>query len=357
MEYSQESRYLRPGEHTAGIRNLMLFYNGHYESHAGIWKKDDFVPYISYVDESGRPREWFFDGALFLAKWSFAFRGYEGYPVGDERSNNLEDWRWYLDKTFGEAGDLAELNKAVEDVAVQLNDPGYKMKVVIMIPYPDPSQHEFGELAGSGPLSFDYRRVAPEEAHRNKQLALKWYVGQLLKRWDEADLPRLELSALYWMNEAVHQSVPQEEELIGWTRDLIHDAGLKFFWIPYFNAENYGKWKELGFDAAVLQPNHFFTETGADRIQVTADMAAKAGMGLEMEVDYRVFGEDGAFRGKYLNYLNGGVEYGFAGDVFRGYYQDVKLLAAAAYNEDPAKRAIYDMTYRFVKGTYVSTNS
>ena len=80
-------------------------------------------------------------------------------------------------------------------------------------------------------------------------------------------------------------------------------------------------------------------------------------MGLEIEVDSRAFEEDGAFRAKYLTYLNGGVEYGYAGDVFRGYYQDVKLLAAAANNEDPEKRAIYDMTYRFVKGTYARMNS
>lgn len=342
-----ETEYLKPGEQTAGIRDLILFYNGHYESNAGVWKKEEFVPYISYVDRNGVPQEWLFNGALFLAKWSQNFNGYE---ESHDRPSNKEDWQWILEKTF--ESDLPALNEAVGETARLLGDEGYQFKVVLMIPYPAPNQKEFGSLDGERVLLFDHSVVSPEEAQRNKKAAVQWYVDQLMERWDKKDLPHLKLAGLYWMNEAVNQQVPGEEELIGWTGGLVHKLGLKYFWIPYFNAAMYWKWKELGFDAAALQPNHFFSNTTAERVKVAADMARQAGMGVEIEVDSRVFDLNGGFRPKYPNYLNGGLEYGYAGDVFRGYYQDVKLLAQAAYSSDASNREVYEWTYQFIKGGY-----
>jgi len=349
MEHTEEGlgQFMQPGVHTDGIRNLILFYNGHYESNAGVWKKETFIPYVSYVDKELKPKEWLFDGGLFLAKWSNKFHGYEE----SEHPTDLEDWLWYLDKSFAEDGDLSELNRAIIEVGEVLGDQDYKMKVVLMIPYPAPNQAEFGEVNGES-LSFDHSVVIPDVAHANKKKALRWYIDELMKRWNEAAYSRLSLAGLYWMNETVNQSVPQEEELIQHTSSMVHALNLKFFWIPYFNASLYWKWKELGFDAAVLQPNHFFTATNASRIEETAALARKSGMGVEMEVDYRVFESDGSYRQKYINYLDGGINYGFAGNVFRGYYQDVKLLASAAASNDPVKREIYDWTCRFIQGTY-----
>lgn len=38
--------------------------------------------------------------------------------------------------------------------------------------------------------------------------------------------------------------------------------------------------------------------------------------------------------------------------MFRAYYQDVRTFEKAAYSSDPHKRMVYDLIYRFVKGTY-----
>ncbi|WP_339208603.1 DUF4855 domain-containing protein [Paenibacillus sp. FSL K6-3182] len=350
MERSDSGAFLRSGEQTAGINNLMLFYNGHYKNDAGVWRKEQFIPYISYIDAEGKPLEWLFDGALFLAKWSHSSNGFE---ESEEHPNDEKDWKWYLEKTFAESGELSALNEAMEEVAVKLADPEHKMKVVLMIPYPAPNQQNFGAISDdNNSLCFDHTIVSAVEATRNKQKALEWYIGQLLERWERADLPFLELKALYWMNEAVNTSVPYEEGLIGWTGDMVRAKGLKFFWIPYYRASLYWKWKELGFDAAAMQPNHFFTKTGESRVGIAANMAKQAGMGVEIEVDSRVFESDGDFRAKYENYLAGGARYGYSGEVFKGYYQDVKLLFDAAYAEEPEKRDIYDLTYQFIKGRY-----
>jgi len=341
--------FMRAGEQTAGINNLVLFYNGHYKNNAGIWTTEQFLPYVSYLDEQGKAKDWFYDGCLFLAKWSHRFHGYEE----SENPNDLEDWIWYLDKTFGDGGDLSKLNQAVTLAGEQLGDQDTKMKVVIMIPYPDPRQKAFGVLDGAGSLCFSPELVSPEEAHANKQQAVRWYVDQVWERWQEnaAQYSRLELSALYWMNEAVRAAVPFENDLVRYTGDLVHDKGLKYFFIPWFKAEQYEKWEELGFDAAILQPNHFFGDSEASRIEETAHLARKAGMGVEIEVDPRAF-QNPKFEQKYIDYLNGAVDFGYEKDVFKGYYQDVKFLEMASRSSDPEQRKFYDWTFEFVKGTY-----
>ncbi|WP_409344523.1 DUF4855 domain-containing protein [Paenibacillus sp. MBLB4367] len=342
------SDYLRSGEQTGGIRNLMLFYNGHYENGAGVWKKGKFLPYVAYLNPEGEPLEWLFDGGLFLAKWSFARHGFEE----SHDPTDMRDWLWYLDKTFAPGGDLAELNAAVAEAGEKLGDAGYRMKVVLMIPYPAPNQALFGELDGRM-LCFDHAAAGPEEAQRNKRHALDWYVAELANRWRMAGFNRLRLSGLYWMNEAVRRDVPGEEELVRYAGELVHNLQLRYFWIPYFRAEAFESWAGYGFDAAVLQPNHFFSETTDEgRIAESAQLAKQAGMGVEVEVDFRIWEAGGKFRRKYLDYLNGGLKHGFDGDVFRGYYQDVDLMAASAYSKDPARREAYDWTYRFVKGKF-----
>ena len=38
--------YQAPGEETAGIRNLVLIYNGYYEQNRGNWTLEEFLPYL-----------------------------------------------------------------------------------------------------------------------------------------------------------------------------------------------------------------------------------------------------------------------------------------------------------------------
>ncbi|MCU6340170.1 DUF4855 domain-containing protein, partial [Enterobacter quasiroggenkampii] len=96
--------YLKPGNDTAGIRNLWLMYNGMYDNNRGNWTKEKLMPYVSYVDNNGEPTDWMYDGTLVLGLRTPDFQRDFGY------SANLEDWKWYLDKTFKPGGDLSALN-------------------------------------------------------------------------------------------------------------------------------------------------------------------------------------------------------------------------------------------------------
>lgn len=341
--------YLQAGKDTSGIKDLVLLYNGWYEQDRGNWKKEDIIPYISYVDEEGTPQDWLFDGVLYLGLRTPEQRDFHNPVI----PTVMSDWQWYLDKTFAKNGDMSALNEAAQEVGEKLNQPGHKVKVVLMIPYASQHQSDFGDVDGDGiSENFKCSDVGVDTAFANRKKAVLWYIGAVLEKWRKANFLHLELTGLYWVSEGLSYNVPKEKEFLQYTSQLVHKHHLKFFWIPYFLGNRDFSWKELGFDAAVTQPNHFFNETDVTRIQDTADLAQKYGMGVEIELDERINSKDPVFFQKYLDYLNGGVDFGYMKDSFKGYYQGSRALLEAALSKDPEIRKNYDIMYRFVKGTY-----
>lgn len=127
---AEQPHFLEPGEATAGIRNLNLLYNGHYANGLGDWSKERIIPNISYVNKDGEPVDWLFDGVLYLGIASPSGRD---FGLGHA---NLDDWKWYLDKTFAASGDMQQLNEAAKEVGAKLTQPDHKVKTVLMIPNP-----------------------------------------------------------------------------------------------------------------------------------------------------------------------------------------------------------------------------
>ena len=88
-----------------------------------------------------------------------------------------------------------------------------------------------------------------------------------------------------------------------------------------------------------------------DRIRDAAALAKMYGLGMELEMDDRVFNDLDKYN-KYLDYLNGGVKYGFIGPnsrVYRNWYNGIKTLLEASTGvnpytgkADPVARALYD---------------
>ncbi|KKO51768.1 DUF4855 domain-containing protein [Paenibacillus sp. DMB20] len=250
--FQVNSAYLPPGPHTGGIENLMLLYNGWYEEGKGKWTKENIIPYIGYVDESGEPQDRMFDGILYLGLIAPSGLSYE---TGTAKI--VPEWSWYLDKTFGQDGDMAALNEAAREVGRKLNNREFKVKTVLMIPNP-------GELSAvysvvEGELTSQAAEHLNEETElANKKLLVDWYMDQAMSRWKEGHYEHLELTGMYWLSEGISYTIGHEEEFIRYMGGVVHERGLKFFWIPFFYGNRAFDWKRLGFDAAVLQPNHFF---------------------------------------------------------------------------------------------------
>jgi len=348
--HSRPDAGYRRADESGGIHNLVLLYNGHYQSDEEMdsWDKDSLLPYIGYVNKDREVTDWLFDAVLLLGLKAPSGRSFidVGVPA------RMEDWQWYLDHSFAAGSLLHQLEQAVQLAAKQLKDHNNRVKVVLMIPYPSHQQSDFGDLSHES-LNFDHTAVGVEEAFRCKCKAIRWYVLEAMRRFEEASYESIELAGFYWMNENVNHRSPMDEELIRYTGTVVQEMQLNYYWIPYFDAPGFWRWDQLGFDAAALQPNHFFGSTDASRITAAANQARRFGMGVEFEVNDNVLVK-APFQRKYEDYLDGGITYGYDGDTFRAYYQDRHTFFKMAYHENDRTRELYDETYRFIKAGHSS---
>lgn len=353
--------YGMPGAHTGNINDLVLIYNGYYASGVGNWKKEDLIPYISYVDSSGNPLDRMFDGVTLLGLKSQRGRTFVEDVTGTGAYADKVDWQWYLDKTFAPNGDMAQLNEAAREVAVKLGDSGFKPKVSLMIPYPSMYLTDFGDVDGDG-ISENFSPLAPnshKKAYENKRKVLKWYIDQAMAKWNAGGYDHLDFGGMYWMNEFFSVKSSYETEMMQSAADLVHQYGGKFFWIPYYHATDLQYWfgKELGFDAVTVQSNYFFGRFGdnPDRHLTTMEMAKRHGMSMEIENDTRMTasGDEGLpFRNRLIQYYNEGVNDGYM-QAFNVHYQGTNAYVISARSADPEVRNMYDLTYQYVKGTYI----
>lgn len=342
--------YLRPGADTAGIRNLSLVYNGYY-SDVPEWTKENLIPEIGYVNKNGELTDWFFDGVLMLG-----LKSPEGRDFGLD--SLLPDWKWYLDKTFKPQGDMSQLNEAVKEVGQKLNQPDYKMKVVAMIPVPAEHVTDFGDVDGDGVSeNFNEGVVGRDQSLANRQKAVRWWIQEVLKRWEDNNYSNLELVGLYWLDESISTSESGPDFLRMVNAD-VHAQGLTSFWIPHSMAYKAYMWKDVGLDAAAYQPNYFFEPLSIDRLVDGVTTAKRFGMGVELEFDNRML-TDEAFRKRFHEYLDAGYEYGFAGqDTFKAYYKGSgPVLRDAANSQDPQVRELYDRLYQFASGQNPGSNT
>ncbi|MFD0958400.1 DUF4855 domain-containing protein [Paenibacillus chungangensis] len=337
--------YLKPSKlATDDISDMVLLYNGHYGAGLGDWTKEEIIPYLSYVDEHGKPQDWMFDGVLYLGLSSPAGRAFEMSFHG----STFEDWQWYLNKTFAENGDMDQLNEAVQEVSQQLGKEQVPFKVVLMIPYPAEPQDNFGDVDGDGiSENFNAAKVGAEASLANKKKAVEWYIDEALKRWQDKNYSHLTLSGLYWLNEEVAPDGTGDSQLIRFTSERVHDEQLKFYWIPRYRGYQFNTWQELGFDAVAYQPNHFFHDSDSSRIDDAAELAKTLGMGVEIEFDERI-NTDASYRQRLSDYLDGAKQHGYHHHTFRGYYQGNTALLDAARSDDPVVRDNYDKLYRFI---------
>ncbi|WP_332091916.1 DUF4855 domain-containing protein [Paenibacillus sp. GYB003] len=256
-----------------------------------------------------------------------------------------------MDKTFAAAGDMQQLNEAAKEVGAKLNRPDHKVKVVLMIPNPGEFLNDFGDVDGDGGSeSFNASVVGEEKALENRIKAVHWWLDQVRQRWQAANYSNLELVGMYWLEEQIGTS-DTGPDLIKAVSGQVHDRNLKLFWIPHSLAYKSFMWKDVGFDAAALQPNYFFGGMDSDRLEDAANLAKQYGMSNEVEFDDRML-TDGVFRERYIEYLNSGVETGLMQKGFRAYYQGNNAVYSLAVSKDPGLRLIpiRDQAYRRPEG-------
>ncbi|MBE3576214.1 MAG: DUF4855 domain-containing protein [Limnochordales bacterium] len=356
-----ERGWLPPGApQAAGARHIALIYSSGDPARPSNLDLAHFLPYVAYIDRCWQIRDTMFDTLLFLPIGKLS----TGRDYGTvDKPSLLTDWQGYLDELFRPNFQLAAADRAVALAWQRLDslvlreaeaEPGAaaalrhpeRVKVIIAVPFPSPRASNFGTLPGdSEPLNF----ADPIHGQAARERALRWYIDEVLARWRAAGFPHLELIGLYWFRETVE---PYDRAIVQNTAAYIHALGYRFFWIPYYQARGFTEWDRLGFDVAMMQPNLSFApippEQAEARLAMAAQLAQRYGMGLEIELHWTL--TDPAERAKYLAYLEAGRKLGYMTGAVLSYYQSVDSLAKAMASSDPDIRALYDESYRFIKG-------
>lgn len=123
-----------------------------------------------------------------------------------------------------------------------------------------------------------------------------------MARFNAAGYKNIELSGLYWVDEDICHT----KDLVKHIAPAVHAKGLEFIWIPYYKARGYDRWKELGFDFAYYQPNHFFDKSIPDsRLDDACEEALSLGMAMEFECDSKaLFNADDSSYSRMQAYID-----------------------------------------------------
>ena len=317
---------------TGPIRDLALIYQG--GAHRPDWTQRQFEPYVSHTFADGST-DWLFDGFLFLE-----FKDGEGRqfsPGYDKLNARRSEWERYLDRLFERGKSLDALDRCIDTTRQRIRDPGFRHKIILTVMVPIIAQTDWGEINGQ---KLDFNRLDDRKA------ACRWFIDQLVSRFAAQKYKNIDLSGLYWIDEdMVHtQDFPKD------ISSYIHSKGLQFVWIPYFKAPGHDRWRELGFDIAYHQPNHFFDKKIPDaRLDRACDIALDNGMAMEFECDERAnYNEQDSYIIRIESYIEAFQRRGVFDNSAIAYYTGGTGLNVMADNPCPENRAVMDRLARLI---------
>jgi hypothetical protein len=334
---AESGGYLSPKQ--AGFHHCALIYD------SPVRGVHELTPYVIRTLPNGdvRPGEWLFDAYLFLI---FSTPGGLRTDSGPTR---MMDWQYCLDRWFTKGRDLAALDEVIEQAARASGKAPAPRQVMLTIPYLNREVHDFGDVDHDG-------RMEDLATPAGRQAVVSWYRDEAVRRFAEAKYRHLKLWGFYWMAEGVSE---KDAATVRAVADAVHGAGLRFLWIPWFSAPGWERWKELGFDAAVMQPNYAFkssTHKGRvrrNRLDVNAAKARSVGMGVEMEAGSIL--RSTMDRQPFLHYLVDGApgRLGYQQGAM-AYYLETRIVEDACYSTKADQRALYERLADFVAGRKVT---
>ncbi len=323
-----------------GYENICLTYNFRPSSGSSIrHTAADLLPYTAYIDTNGNIKDFFMDTYLFLPYNTTAPSGATLHG-GTNNPTFATDWTAYINDLFYVNRNVNALETAFGQTKAALNNTDKKAGVFFTIFYPAHNQTNFGVL---GSRALDLSRK------EDREYAIKWIIDEQLRRFTEAEYEHLELLGFYWLEEEIYSDYDQEMML--YASEYLHSKGLKFIWIPWYQAPGYNKWQSYGFDFACLQPNEIWQQTHlSGRVDACASLCKTYGMSMQIETRHETNEQE--YFDRYAKYLAGGVKSGLM-DAIKFYYQDGKtgVYYAACYSSEPLFRSVYDLTYKYAKGT------
>lgn len=303
----------------------VLVYAGSAKGGHPAYSVTDFRQLLISSDSASSGR-WVCTGTIFVHLYAASGRAFTTWIGGAPADGS--DWTTYLDSLFASNGALARLDSAVAISETMAGEIRGKFPFSLMIPYPDPKSDSLLFAGRRYDLKTDAGRVGAVEA----------YARTARERASKAALPHLRFDGFYWLME---NAPPQDTVVVKQVAQLVHAAGLRLLWIPYFTSRNQELWRNLGFDEAWLQPNYFFNrDVPATRLDSAAARAARMGMGLEIEFDGRLL-SDARYSDRLDPYLATLGQHADLRSRSTVLYEGGGALLALSRSQDPALRARY----------------
>lgn len=332
-----------PADTLKGAQNLMLSYTFKCENPAtGLNTKEEYLPYVAYLDTEGNIVDTFFDSFLFLPCMTVCPSGGSLW-YNTKAPSVMSDWLAFEEDLFYKDNNVEGLQLAVEEVDKALGTDT-TMPIYFSIFSTVYEDKNFGDVDGDG-VNEDFSNI------EDRKKVIKWWIDRLVARYEAGEYGNLRLDGFYWYHEAIETGDPQERQLLKFTADYLHSLGYLFIWIPYYQASGFADWKAYGFDAACMQPNYMFHEDATiNRVYDNATLSKQLGLGVEIEISGDAL-YDKEYLERYRAYLRVGVETGYMNSI-KMYYQDggPGVYYTACKSKDAAQRSIYDDTYLYAKG-------
>ena len=330
-----------------GVEDVLLVYHNAIKA-----DEEMLLPYVAYVDENGNVLDTMYDGYLFLPQvGDMKCTGHTPYGT-----NCAEDWKWYYDEVFKSGVNLDALNTTAEKIKLLLGKSELKLKVFLTIPHMEHSVTSFGDINGDGTDEV----VSNQNGRVNTAIL---FAKMLMQEFNNQGYENLELCGFYWFHEEIadynwdgsYSGDASTSKAV--TAAMKSQLGMPMFWIPYFQARGYTTPYSFGFEAVCYQPNYAFDlDVDKSRIATAANTASSYGMCIELEVNDGGNVDRRWFQ-KYMDYLSGGIDYGYMNNALHMYYQSLNVVGAASKSESDRYRLVYDYTYQFIKGTLTKNPS
>ncbi|HAN21339.1 MAG: hypothetical protein A2Y15_07145 [Clostridiales bacterium GWF2_36_10] len=322
-------------EDVNGIKDTLLMYH----SYAGTletpgqvlsFNEEQCMTWLAYYDRDGNIKDTYFDTFIFLGG---------GQTV---EWNKADMWKKYNDNLFADSVNLSALNSAAAKVGEALGKDDFKAKVMLTLFLPSKEFTEFGDIDGDG-------KNEDLSTLEGKKKVMAWHIDEYISRFNGANYTNLELVGFYWHDEVIRYDDVSLPAAIRFCADKTHESGDYIIMsCPYYLASGYYDWYNLGFDLAFNQPAYYFWNNNETAIPKTSTIAKALGYGVEMEVEGDAVTDINCLN-KYIGYLKGGVDYGYMNAVHMYYYSQPYYTSCKSTSI--LGRQLYELNYRFVKGT------
>ena len=218
--------YRRNAGHCSHLQRLL-----HPANYGGVdisaWPETQFKPYTAFLNQQGQRQATFFRDYLFLGLNGPNGRSYHR-ETDPAKSGLKTDWDWFLNRIFTtNMQQLKALNEQTKATANELGQPSLRNNVVIMVPFANNNVTNFGDVDGDA-VSENLTTLS------GRKKVTKWYIDQVVSRFNLAGYSHLDLKGFYWLKEDLDTTLTDEVNLVKDTANYIHGKGNYVFgWIPW----------------------------------------------------------------------------------------------------------------------------